>query len=90
MRFSSVTSPLSGAEYKIKFRNLYSDKRADSEERSKTKLLGEVCSFLDMVPPFRDLATKAMGDMIEVQKGQLYELSKYKLHCVYYLELVTC
>jgi len=73
---SSVASPLLGAEYKIKFRNLYSDERADSDERSETKLLGQVCSFMDMVPPFRDLATKAMGDMIEVQKGQLYELGK--------------
>ena len=66
-----------GAEYKAKFHNLYSDSDAAvSEGKSNTKLLGEVCSFMDMVPPFRDLATKSMGAMLEVQKGQLYELGK--------------
>merc|ERR1719203_1651947 len=43
------------------------------------KLLGEVCTFVDMVPPFRDMATKAMGSMIELQKGQLYELVSPRL-----------
>ena len=65
-----------GAEYKAKFHNLYSDKDTDSESKSNTRLLGEVCSFMDMIPPFRDLATKSMGAMLEVQKGQLYELGK--------------
>jgi len=65
-----------GAEYKVKFFNLYSDSGADSESKSNTRLLGEVCSFMDMIPPFRDLATKSMGAMLEVQKGQLYELGK--------------
>jgi hypothetical protein len=31
---------------------------------------------MDMVPPFRELATKSMGSMIEVQKGQLFELGE--------------
>ena len=66
-----------GAEYKVKFHNLYSDSGgADSESKSNTRLLGEVCSFMDMIPPFRDLATNSMGAMLEVQKGQLYELGK--------------
>lgn len=65
-------SGLLGAEYKVKFRNLTLDESSD--HKRKTRLLGEICSFLDMVPPFRDLATKAMGSMIEIQKGQLYEL----------------
>ena len=66
-----------GAEYKVKFHNIYSDSGgADSESKSNTRLLGEVCSFMDMIPPFRDLATNSMGAMLEVQKGQLYELGK--------------
>ena len=59
-----------GAEYKLKFRSLNS-------MSDKAKLLGEVCTFVDMVPPFRDMATKSMGAMIELQKGQLYELGKF-------------
>ena len=65
-----------GAEYKANFHNLYSDKDTDSESKSNTRLLGEVYSFMDMVQPFRDLATKSMGAMLEVQKGQLYEVGK--------------
>ena len=45
-------------------------------EPSKMKLLSEVCTFVDMVPLFRDLASKSMGSMIETQKVQLYELGK--------------
>ncbi|KAL7547231.1 hypothetical protein ACHAWF_010556 [Thalassiosira exigua] len=58
---------LLGVEYKSKFREL----RPSSEESGS---LGEACSFVDMVPPFRELATKSMGSMIEMQKGQLREL----------------
>jgi len=68
---------LKGAEYKGRFRNLVSDDTSEKRQKSKTQLLGEVCSFLDMVPPFRDLATKSMGSMIELQKGQLYELGEF-------------
>jgi hypothetical protein len=56
-----------------KFRRLNLDKNI---QKSKTRLLGEICSFMDMVPPFRDLATKSMGSMIEMQKGQLFELGE--------------
>lgn len=54
-------------------------------QKSKTKLLGEICSFLDMVPPFRELATKSMGSMIEMQKGQLFELGE-SLSAIEYCE----
>ena len=74
-----------GAEYKAKFHNLYSDKDTDSESKSNTRLLGEVCSFMDMIPPFRDLATKSMGAMLEVQKGQLYELGKISFYTCCYI-----
>jgi centromere/kinetochore protein ZW10 len=79
-------SGLLGAEYKIKFRSLNLDNvdsssnssssssSSNSTPKSKTSLLGEICSFLDMIPPFRDLANKSMGAMIEKQKAQLYEL----------------
>ena len=66
-----------GAEYKSKFRSLHSDVSVENGQKSKTMLLGDICSFLDMVPPFRDLATKSMGAMIELQKGQLYELGEF-------------
>jgi len=66
---------LLGAEYKSKFRRLDSDgQHSENGTKSGMRLLGECCSFLDMVPPFRDLAVKSMGSMIELQKGQLYEL----------------
>lgn len=32
-----------------------------------------------MVPPFRDLANKSMGDMLEIQKRQLFELISPRL-----------
>jgi hypothetical protein len=55
-----------------KFRRL----KLESMQKSKTRLLGEICSFMDMVPPFRELATKSMGSMIEMQKGQIFELGE--------------
>ena len=62
-------SSLLGAE----FRSLYS---GGESADSRTKLLGEVCSFMDQVPPFRSLATKSMGAMLNVQKAQLYKLGE--------------
>ena len=32
-----------------------------------------------MVPPFRELATKSMGSMLELQKSQLFELISPRL-----------
>ena len=61
-----------------KFRRLKLDKNM---QKSKTNLLGEVCSFMDMVPPFRELATKSMGSMIEMQKGQIFELGELQSPC---------
>ena len=58
---------LTGAEYKEKF---------SKDQSSSMKMLSEACTFVDMVPPFRDLASKSMGSMIEMQKVQLYELGK--------------
>lgn len=62
-----------GAEYKEKYRSLCLDRNGS---KSKTAVLAEICSFMDMVPPFRELATKSMGSMIEIQKAQLYELGE--------------
>lgn len=61
-----------GAEYKEKFSKLASS----MDQSSRMKMLSETCTFVDMVPPFRDLALKSMGSMIEMQKVQLYELGK--------------
>ncbi|KAL7541114.1 hypothetical protein ACHAXR_010645 [Thalassiosira sp. AJA248-18] len=69
---------LLGAEYKSKFRRLFCNDNFSSPSE-KTRLLGEVCTFVDMVPPFRDLATRSMGHMTELQKGQLYELVNPRL-----------
>ena len=83
-RFSNTTvnlyisTTIIGAEYKSKFQSLESSPSEGKD--SKTKLLGEVCTFVDMVPPFRDLATKSMGSMIELQKGQLYELGEFSYY----------
>lgn len=41
---------------------------------TRGKLLQQACIFVDMVPPFRELADKAMGDMLEEQRDQLWEL----------------
>ncbi len=68
-----TSSSRQGAEFQGRFRSLNLDKNS---QKSKTRLLGEICSFMDMVPPFRELATKSMGSMIEVQKGQLFELGE--------------
>lgn len=64
---------LLGAEYKQKFRS------TDANSQSKTHLLSEVCTFVDMVPPFREMANKSMGSMLEVQKSQLLELISPRL-----------
>ena len=64
-----------GAEYKEKFSKLASS----VDESSRMKMLSEICTFVDLVPPFRDLASKSMGSMIEMQKVQLCELSKFHL-----------
>ena len=54
-----------GLEYKERFPET-------TDERGR--LLREACIFVDMVPPFRELADKAMGDMLEGQRDQLWEL----------------
>ncbi|KAK1738952.1 centromere/kinetochore protein Zw10 [Skeletonema marinoi] len=63
------------AEYKEKFSKLASS----VDESSKMKMLSEICTFVDLVPPFRDLASKSMGSMIEMQKVQLCELISPRL-----------
>lgn len=62
-----------GAEYKTKFRS------DDEKSQSKTHILSQACTFVDMVPPFRALANKSMGYMLEVQKSQLFELISPRL-----------
>jgi hypothetical protein len=76
---SSLVNPHkndTGAEYKSKFRSLETTS-SEGQQDDMITLLGEVCTFVDMVPPFRDLASRTMGSMIELQKGQLYELGKF-------------
>ena len=53
----------------IEYKELFPD---GSDTRGQ--LLKQGCIFVDMVPPFRELADKAMGDMVESQRDQLWEL----------------
>eukprot|EP00934_Nitzschia_sp_Nitz4_P002006 Nitzschia sp. Nitz4//scaffold276_size25055//5207//7666//NITZ4_008338-RA/size25055-processed-gene-0.10-mRNA-1//-1//CDS//3329545316//2006//frame0 len=53
-----------GLEYKEKY----------EDEDARGKLLKQTCLFVDMVPLFRDLADKALGDMLDRQAGQLSEV----------------
>jgi len=81
--FLAHEASLLGAEYKGKFNSFSSSKDADVDDnpgrQNKMQLLSGVCTFVDSVPPFRDLATKSMGAMIELQKSQLYELVSPRL-----------
>ena len=63
---------MTGAEYKEKFSKL-----ASTDGSTRMKLLSESCTFVDLVPPFRDLASKSMGSMIEMQKVQLWEIGEH-------------
>jgi hypothetical protein len=57
-----------GLEYKEKF------PPSSSEDDARGKVLRQTCIFVDMVPPFRELAQKSMGEMLERQQGQLWEI----------------
>lgn len=57
-----------GLEYKDKF------PIATEAEDTRGQLLRQTCMFVDMVPPFRELADRSMGDMLERQRGQLWEI----------------
>ena len=57
-----------GLEYKDKF------PLAAGSEDKRAQLLRQTCMFVDMVPPFRELAERSMGDMLERQKGQLWDI----------------
>lgn len=57
-----------GLEYKEKF-------PPANQNDIRGQALRQTCMFVDMVPVFRELADKALGDMIEKQHGQLWELA---------------
>lgn len=56
-----------GLEYKEKF-------LASGDDASTTTRLRQLCTFVDLVPPFRVLAERTMGAMIDRQKAQLLEV----------------
>ena len=56
-----------GLEYKDKF-------PAPSEEDARGKLLKQTCMFVDMVPLFREMADRSMGDMLDLQKHQIADI----------------
>jgi len=56
-----------GLEYKEKF-------LTSGDDTSTTIRLRQLCTFIDLVPPFRELAERTMGAMIDRQKAQLLEV----------------
>jgi len=56
-----------GLEYKEKF-------LASGDDAPTTARLQQLCTFVDLVPPFRELAERTMGSMIDRQKAQLLEV----------------
>ena len=56
-----------GLEYREKFA------KGDQED-SAASMLRQTCIFVDMVPAFRDLAERSMGDMLDLQAKQIVEL----------------
>jgi len=56
-----------GLEYKEKF-------LASGDDAPTTARLRQLCTFVDLVPPFRELAERTMGSMIDRQKAQLLEV----------------
>jgi hypothetical protein len=70
-----------GLEYKDQFRppspvNAGSEGGEESkdEQDPRGKLLQQTCMFVDMVPLFREMADRAMGDMLELQKHQIADI----------------
>jgi Centromere/kinetochore Zw10 len=57
-----------GLEYKEKFPTI------SSPDDIRGFALRQACMFVDMVPIFRELADKAMGDMLEKQHGQIHDI----------------
>lgn len=56
-----------GLEYRDKF-------PPTSPDDSRGNLVRQTCVFVDMVPLFRDLADRSLGDMLDKQARQLVEL----------------
>lgn len=56
-----------GLEYKDRFPEALPDD-------ARGRLLRQTCIFVDMVPLFRDLADRSLGDMLDAQAKQLVEL----------------
>mgnify|MGYP006300592767 CR=1 FL=1 len=61
-----------GLEYKDKY-------PPTTEADAGGKLLRQTCMFVDMVPLFRDLAERSLGDMLELQASQIAELVGQRL-----------
>jgi centromere/kinetochore protein ZW10 len=62
-----------GVEYRDKF---------PQEENDKDSALKVICTFLDAVPIFRELADKSMNEMIDYQKTQLSELISPRINYI--------
>lgn len=61
-----------GLEYKEKFASSTND--ADGSDDPRGNLVRQTCMFVDMVPLFRNLADKSMGDMLDLQAKQIVEI----------------
>ncbi|GAX09803.1 protein transport protein DSL1/ZW10 [Fistulifera solaris] len=52
----------------------YRERYTDDAKTPQGSLLQQTCIFVDMVPLFRDLAERSMGEMLDVQAKQIVEL----------------
>jgi centromere/kinetochore protein ZW10 len=52
----------------------YRERYTDDDKNPQGSLLQQTCIFVDMVPLFRDLAERSMGEMLDVQAKQIVEL----------------
>jgi len=66
-KFMSVSSTVDEDSSENSHEKEGSSNTADNKKQSKTYLLSEICTFVDMVPPFRDLATKSMGPCLKLK-----------------------
>jgi centromere/kinetochore protein ZW10 len=52
----------------------YRERYTDDAKTPQGNLLQQTCIFVDMVPLFRDLAERSMGEMLDIQAKQIVEL----------------
>ena len=57
----------------------YREKFPDNKGEDRAAALRRLCTFVDLVPPFRERADRTMVDTIERQKGQLADIVQSRI-----------